>query len=316
MISIAKYNSTNKLEWDTFVSHAKNGTFLFYRDYMEYHADRFDDFSLMVYAKHKLVALFPANIVGNCVYSHQGLTFGGIIHSAHNTSIEFLSFCNAINTFLNTADIKKVIYKAIPQVYKSSLGDEELYAMFRLNAKLISCNLSSCITLKSPLKVSRNRLRNYKKSVNNGLTVAKSDDYSTFWPIMEENMQARFGKSPVHTCQEMIYLKEHFPYNIELWLANNSETTIAGAVIFKYQNTIKVQYAHASDVGKMQGGIDSIYFALIEEYKADFDYLDFGTSNTENGEVINEGLLNQKESFGARGVIFNTYEFDTKSTII
>ena len=35
--------------WDTFVQESKNGTFLFVRDYMDYHRDRFQDCSLLVY---------------------------------------------------------------------------------------------------------------------------------------------------------------------------------------------------------------------------------------------------------------------------
>lgn len=309
MITVEKYNPTKKQEWDNFVSSSKNGTFLFMRDYMDYHADRFTDYSLMVYKKAKLVALLPANIVGDTVYSHQGLTFGGITHSPTDTSLEFLSFFDEINNYLEDQKIKTVVYKAIPQVYKSTFGDEEYYAMFKVDATLAACNLSSCLDLSKPAKVSRNRTRNHKKAIAGGLITERSQDLSSFWNIMEENMQERFQKKPVHSLEEMSLLINKFPNNIELWVTKKEDAILAGAILYKFNDVIKVQYAHASKEGKLTGAIDSIYFKIIEEFKISHRYIDFGTSNTDNGHLTNEGLLNQKESFGARGIIFNTYEY-------
>ncbi len=314
-MEIIKYTQEKKREWDDFVASSKNGSFLFYRDYMEYHSDRFDDYSLMIYSKNKLVALFPGNNVNDTFYSHQGLTFGGIIHLYANSTADYIEIFNVINAFLNENNIKQVIYKAIPQIYKSHFGDEEYYTMYRIKAELICANLSSVIDFDTTQSISRNRSRNYKKAIQNGLTVVRSDDYSQFWKIMTANMQERFHKQPVHSVEEMVMLHQRFPGNIELWMANNNGEAVAGAVIYKYQNIIKVQYAHASHEGKAIGAIDGIYFRLFEEYQATHQYIDFGTSNTENGTLINDGLLHQKESFGARGVLFNTYRYSTYKTI-
>ena len=46
---IKRYSDGCKDEWDDFVRDSRNGTFLFMRGYMDYHADRFADFSLMAY---------------------------------------------------------------------------------------------------------------------------------------------------------------------------------------------------------------------------------------------------------------------------
>ena len=79
--SVKKYQKSDYLAWNTFIGQAKKATFLFYRDFMEYHKDRFDDFSLMIYDEEKIVAVLPANRVGDTVYSHQGLTYGGLVYS-------------------------------------------------------------------------------------------------------------------------------------------------------------------------------------------------------------------------------------------
>ena len=78
--NIKKYHKNDYKIWNEFIAHAKNATFLFHRDFVEYHQDRFEDFSLLVFEDEKLKAVLPANIKENLVYSHQGLTYGGLVY--------------------------------------------------------------------------------------------------------------------------------------------------------------------------------------------------------------------------------------------
>jgi len=73
------YSNFEKKIWDEFVNNAKNSHFFFHRDFMEYHKDRFEDFSLMIYKNKKLVSILPANKKDDLLYSHQGLTYGGFL---------------------------------------------------------------------------------------------------------------------------------------------------------------------------------------------------------------------------------------------
>ena len=43
MIQVARYDKSQETEWNSFVGRSKNGTFLFNRGFMDYHADRFTD---------------------------------------------------------------------------------------------------------------------------------------------------------------------------------------------------------------------------------------------------------------------------------
>ena len=95
MLEVVRYTSDKKDEWDAFVKESDNSSFLFYRDYMEYHEDRFKDFSLLLYDKNKLCALLPGNILNDEFISHQGLTFGGIISSnnfGYNKANKYIGF--------------------------------------------------------------------------------------------------------------------------------------------------------------------------------------------------------------------------------
>ena len=66
MFEVRRYTAEQASEWNAFVAASKNGTFLFDRRYMDYHSDRFEDCSLMVYRKSELYALLPAQ-EGRCV---------------------------------------------------------------------------------------------------------------------------------------------------------------------------------------------------------------------------------------------------------
>lgn len=187
MIEVRRYQQEDKELWDTFNAMAKNGSFLFYRDYMEYHSDRFEDFSLMVFEKNKLSLLLPANISNSIVYTHQGLTFGGMVIQNNSITSKIISWFNAINQYLVDSGIIEVIYKFQPQFYKDNFGDEDLYLLYRCGAKLISRNITSVIDFSLPKNISRNRSRNYKKAIEAGVVIDDSIQYETFWEIMETN---------------------------------------------------------------------------------------------------------------------------------
>ena len=79
-VRIEVYSPSRRESWDAFVRRSKNGTFLFFRDYMEYHGDRLVDHSLLLWDdKAELIALLPANRRGADLESHAGLTYGGFV---------------------------------------------------------------------------------------------------------------------------------------------------------------------------------------------------------------------------------------------
>ena len=96
-LEIRRYTPAFADEWNQFVAASKNGTFLFDRRYMDYHADRFQDHSLLFFRRGKLYALLPANVDGDTLYSHQGLTYGGLIMSDKTTAAEIVDIFRLLN---------------------------------------------------------------------------------------------------------------------------------------------------------------------------------------------------------------------------
>ena len=226
MFEIKPYSPEMKSEWDAFVSTSKNGLFLFFRDYMDYHHDRFEDHSIVVYRQNKLYALLPANISHDVLYTHQGLTFGGLIVDEHFTAAESITVFKLINAYLRNEGIRKVVYKAIPWLYHQQPAEEDLYAIYRTtNAKLVARDISTAIRLDMPLACNEMRNRGIKKALHHGIMVGESNRWPDFWEVLTTNLQTKYHVSPVHSLSEIRMLKARFPNNIRLFTAqlNNIE---------------------------------------------------------------------------------------------
>ena len=71
MITIDKYNSEELQEWDQFVSASNNGTIFQKQQFINYHIGRqFVDHSLVIKKNNNIVAVLPAAICDNILYSH------------------------------------------------------------------------------------------------------------------------------------------------------------------------------------------------------------------------------------------------------
>lgn len=311
MFEIARYTPEQKATWNQFVSHSKNGTFLFDRNYMDYHSDRFEDYSLMIYRKGKLYSLLPANRVDDVLYSHQGLTYGGMIMSDKVTVADSVEMFRTVNSYLCGCGFDRVVYKPIPFIYHQHPAQEDLYALFRTtNAKIIGRNVSSTIYQnENKLRFSELRRRGIRKSLNDGVSIIQSDDYEAFWDILNINLLNRYGVLPVHSLDEIRLLHSRFPNNIKLYMAYKGDVPLGGSLLYITKQVVHTQYISASVEGKELGALDLLFDCLINKEYASYPYFDFGQSTESMGTVLNESLIFQKEGFGGRGMCYDIYEY-------
>lgn len=312
-MTIKRYTSDDMPLWDTFVKASRNGTFLHERSYMDYHSDRFDDYSLMCYQGKRLIAVLPASIDGKEINSHAGLTFAGFILDKTAKSSDVLDLFDATLDYLKLNGITNFVYKTAPTIYHLQPSQDEEYALWQHGAKLDVCNLAVSIDLRSQLPIApiANRSRCRRKALQEGYTVVESDDLMYFWPIVSANLMQRYGAVPVHTLSEITLLKQRFPNNIRLWVAFDSNEQMQGGIlVYETQQVVHCQYPHATTIGKAHGVIDLLYHHIIDYYISDkpaIRYFDFGTSNEQRGRYLNKNLISFKEGFGARGVVYKTY---------
>ena len=309
-IEIKKYCKSQQAQWDALVRASASGTFLFLRDYMEYHAHRFVDFSLMIYERNKLVALLPASRHDNKIVSHGGLTYGGFLALPELSSEKMLSIFDAVADYLRQQEIQTWEYKVVPYIYQLYPHAAEEYALYRLNATRIACNLSSSIDLATPLQYAELRRRCIKRAQKQGVTIHAENNFEPFWEILQDNLQERHGVKPVHSLQEITLLHNLFPSQIQLHTAMLNNKVVAGCVVYNTGRVAHAQYISASPEGKECGALDLLFAHLIENVYTSCRYFDFGISTEEGGNILNQGLLSQKEGFGARGVLYETYRIE------
>lgn len=314
-MELVRYNPDLKRQWDAFISEAKNESFLFHREYMDYHADRFEDSSLLFYKKNKIIALFPCNRVHDCVFSHQGLTFGGIISSVKINIEDIILIFNLSNQYFLKRGITKVIYKPSPYIYHSIPSQEDLYALFRLKAKIIGRNISTVIPENNRIKFIESRLSGLRKARSKNFLIHYNGNLKEYWNLLESCLQVKYKTKPVHTLSEMSLLMERFPENIKLYTVEENNTILGGAILYSYKQITKVQYIASSDEGKDVGVLDFLFDVLINNYFKGVHYFDMGSSNEEMGNYLNKSLIFQKEGFGGRAVCYDTYEYSTSEFI-
>lgn len=311
MFEIRKYTCDDKAAWDSFVDGSRQGTFLFRRDYVGYHSDRFEDFSLMVYRGGRLFALLPASVDGDTLWSHQGLTYGGWITNERSTVGDMMDVFSLANRELKGLGINRVVYKPMPWIYQRQPSEEDLYALTQVcGAKIMVRNVSSTISLRHPVKMRYGRRYDGNKAEANGVVIRKDNGaLAGFWKVLEGNLWNAHNARPVHSLAEMERLMCLFPNNIELYVAEWQGQIVGGTVVFVTPQVVHTQYISASEIGKKVHALDLLFRVVLEDY-ADWQYFDYGTSNEDYGRVLNRGLIFQKEGFGGRAVCYDWYEYN------
>lgn len=301
--------------WNNFVAHAKNATFLFHRDFMEYHQDRFEDYSLLIFdEKNHLKAILPANKVENTLYSHQGLTYGGLVLNQKTRLQEVIEIVHSVLKFLNENGVSSLQMKQLPTIYHESPSDEMEYLSFILNAKLIRRDSLSVINLETDFEFSNSRAEGIKRGTDFGLEFREEQDFTSFWnQILIPNLAQKHQAKPVHSLEEIMLLKSKFPNNIKQFNVYKEGKIIAGTTVFESDFVAHSQYISADESKNTTGSLDFLHNRLITYTFRNKKYFDFGISNENQGQNINKGLLFWKEGFGARTIVQNFYEIETKN---
>lgn len=318
MIDIRRYQNSMKDDWDRFVDNSKNAPFFVRRTYMDYHRDRFWDHSLLFYHKGKLVALLPGNEspVGDVYYSHQGLSFAGIITDQKMKTPLMLNVFDFLLKYLIREGFRKFVYKPSPHIYHKAPAEEDLYALYLLDAKVTKRNPSSVIDIFNGYKRSNMRSRSLKK--NNDVICFVSEEslhYSEYWLMLEKNLSSKYSVFPVHSFEEITKLKEDNPDNIYLCLSVHRRNIVAGIIIYESPTVSRCQYIASNKEGREIGAVDHLVKFLCERcLYLRRRYFDFGVSQDTKyiGKkvILNFDLVFNKESYGARTVLYDTLEVD------
>jgi acetyltransferase-like isoleucine patch superfamily enzyme len=279
---------------------------------MDYHSDRFADHSLMVFNDHELVAVLPANLNANgTLISHEGLTFGGLVVSRSAKMEDVLAYFYVVLRYLSERQISKLLYKQIPGFYNTLPDDEVAYALFLLDARLYRRDCATVVSHADRLPYRKGHKYLIKKAARLGVRIVQETSFQPFWErVLTPQLAARYGVKPVHTLEEITLLASRFPDQIKQFSAYCGDEIVAGTTIYETPTVAHAQYGAVTEKGRQIGAQACLFNSLIVQYK-EKRFFDFGISNESEGRILNHGLLDWKEGFGARSYAHDFYEIAT-----
>ncbi len=284
---------------------------MFHRDFMDYHSDRFEDFSLIIMNENnKIVTLLPGNVHKNVFYSHQGLTFGGFLMDKNIHAVDVIEIFDEVKDFLKINNIEKIIYKPVPVIYHQYPAQEDLYALFRNDAQLSRRDISSSILIEKGYNYSKSKQWSINKARKGGVSCKPIEQPSDLWGVIRAVLKENHQTSPVHSEAEIDYLKGKFPENIKAYAAFYQDEIVSACVTFESINVVHTQYLACNRLGRELRALDMLIDYVIAASSDYATIFDFGISNENNGRYLNNGLISQKESFGARAIVYDLYSVD------
>jgi CelD/BcsL family acetyltransferase involved in cellulose biosynthesis len=319
-ITIRQFQAEDSDTWDRFCEDAFQSTLLHTRRFLSYHGERFTDRSLILTENGRWLGLFPAALIpGGAVDtikigSHPGSTYGGIVHQGGLQGARMLTAFEKIAGHYAGEGVGALSYKAVPGFYHRVPAQDDLYALFRLGARRVRCDISSTIDLANRRKPSERRRRSLRKAVEAGVKMVEGNGYlNGFWDILGANLARRHDAKPVHTREEIVRLAESFPKEIRCVCGMVDGRMVAGTVLFLTATTVHTQYIAATEEGFSLSALDAVFdHCLLVAGENGHRWLDFGTSNEHDGHYLNEGLYVFKSEFGGGGTVYETYELDLR----
>jgi hypothetical protein len=316
--AIRPYQPGLAAAWDDLVSRSDNGTFLHSRRFMSHHGGRFRDRSLVLEDRRgKITGVFaaaedpgdPATVV-----SHPGLTYGGVVHDGTVRASSMISALEGIAAHYRALGYKRLRYKAVPAIYRAGFSEDDLYALFRLDARRCRCDLSVTIDVCNRGPLQQRRARSQRRAEAAGVRTEQDwAEIGAFWPILELNLRLRHGVAPVHSLAEISLLHERFPDEILLIAAKIAGVTVGGVVLFAAGPVLHMQYTATSEDGRAACATDlAIEHVIALARQRGSRYFDFGICTEEEGQHLAEDLYQFKASFGAGGVVYEQYELDLR----
>jgi hypothetical protein len=312
-LNVRLFNQEDAVAWDIFCEESLQGTMLHSRKFLSYHEDRFFDQSLIISSKEKIVGVLPAAINPQNplqVVSHPGSTYGGILHHGGLRGEAMIEALSLIRTYYSKLDYQSLVYKVTPSFYHRSPAQDDLYALFRLGASKIRCDLSSTIDLKNRLSLIKGRRWGIKKAQKSGVKIVQGQQYLPYlWKILSDNLSEKHEASPIHSLKEIQVLIQRFPEEILCICAEHNGVVVAGTILFVTSQALHTQYIASNEVGREVSALDAVIeYSIAQGTRAGKRWFDFGINNENNGLVLNDRLYAYKNGFGGGGYTQEFYK--------
>jgi hypothetical protein len=303
MSAIRVVTRSDREEWDRSVAASDADCVLFLSSYMDYHADRFKDASLLAVLGDGRLAAFPASINEGKVISHAGLTFGDLQLPPGVSFTEIEATYRAIVDHYLSLGVSALVIKQTPECFLSQYSPQLIPAL-KLSKSIE--HDGAAVDLRRPLVVTAKRRPRVQRAMLSHSF--REESLPSFWPLLESVLSSRHDVRPVHTEQEMASLMQGAAGRIRIFGARKDGRLLAGAVLYLSRHAVHVQYMATNDEGRNTHALDALLFWLMERHSTEVSWFSMGISNERDGS-LNQGLFDYKMSFGAVRIAHVTNEY-------
>ena len=317
-IIIRQFKPSDNNAWDEFVESSNNGTLFHMRKFLNYHPkDRFLDHSLIFEKKGHIISVLPGVIQKKegeeVLISHPGASVGSFVLPENLSFAETLEIVEKLSEYAELNRINRLCLIQPPIIYHRHLSQYMDFAFKKAQYSYACRELSSYLKLERTIKENLSKFKPthrtaIRKAEKLGVEVRISEDFETFYSILQNNLSIRHNVSPTHSLSELQQLKKRFSEKIHLFGAYIDNEMIAGVVNFIINPKVALAFyiSHKPEYETHRPVNLLIYNIIKWTIDKQMQILDFGIFTV--NEKPNMGLARFKENFGASGIFRDTME--------
>jgi len=318
MITIKPFKSNDSDHWNAIVSDANNGTIFHFREFLGYHPpNRFKDSSLLFLKKNSPFVVFPAaeKIINNekWLISHPGASMGSLVVPENLSIADSFLLTESLIQYSKENHFNGIRITLPPIVYQKRPSNYLDFTLLKNGFTYTKREITSVLFLEDAMDKNLNKFkethrRAVKKAIKMGVEVRQSNDFDSFYKILEKNLKIRHDVMPTHTLAELKHLHDIYPEDIHLLAAYVDNTMIAGVVNFIVnQRVVLAFYISHDEQYQDYRAVNLLFYKTFEwAIKKQFHCFDFGIFTV--NEEPNMGLGRFKENFGSSGIFRDTLE--------
>jgi len=275
----------------------------------------------LIKKKGKLFSVFPAaeKKIGGTIHlvSHPGASVGSFVVPESLSIADSMALADCLVTYAKGCEFDRIRITLPPTLYQRRLSNYMDFAFFKQNFHYVKRDITSILFLEESLETTVEKFRSshrraVRKANEKGVVVRQSNDFDSFYRILENNLNIRHGVTPTHSLEELKHIHELFPDKINLFAAYIDDTMVAGVVNFLVNNHVVLAFYISHDENYAEYRAVNLLFYSIFDWavQSHFKIYDFGTFTVD--EEPNMGLGRFKENFGASGIFRDTIELTIK----
>ena len=303
----------NEKDWDALVEGAPNGHLMARSGFFRYHADRFEDASLFIRRGRRPLGVLPANRVGETLWSHQGVSFGGLILHPRTHFNHVEAAVSALLEHLRSGGIKSLMYRPAPHPYQVFPREEDVFFLEQAGARRVDTKLHSMILCGEPTALTAKTWNHtVKRSREAGLTVRAGGDADlpAVWALVEAALE-RHSQRAVHSLDDLALLRQRFPDEVLFMLAESGEgELLSGQVLLRSARTLTLLYVGDAPAGREVNAGTLLLDQVMKAPEHAGSWFDLGQWCDTGSRQGSDSLLQFKEAAGGRLIQRHTWQLD------